>query len=177
MKKFWLLIVLTPLFLFGKDSEVSHIMIPKGEANPLTDNKIMIQNFYEAFEKNAPASLDETLASRYSVQDSTVAFDSSSYSKYDPFSKNMKIRLHALHEAFPDLTVKVLETLAEGNKVCARVQFSGIQRGPFLGIEKTNKPVVIKIFAIFTIEDGKISHINEIWNEFGVMKQMGYLVL
>ena len=48
---------------------------------------------------------------------------------------------------------------------------------PFLGVEATDKPVVIKIFAVFTIEGGKITHLNEVWNELGVMKQIGYIVL
>jgi predicted ester cyclase len=67
--------------------------------------------------------------------------------------------------------------LADGNKVVARIQIQGVQRGSFLGIEPTNKPVVIKEFVILTIEGGKITHLNEVWNELGVMKQIGYIAL
>jgi len=71
----------------------------------------------------------------------------------------------------------VIEMVAEGNKVLARIQISGVQRGSFLGVEATNKPVIMKVFALLTINGGKISHLNESWNELGVMKQMGYIIL
>ena len=139
-------------------------------------NRELIQNFYTAFQKNNSAALDELLKHNYGVQDSTVVFDSA-YSKYDAFSKNMKVRLSSLHNAFREFNIKIIEMMADGNKVMARVQMTGVQTGSFLGVEATNKPVVIKVFAIFTLDDGKISHINEVWNELGVMKQIGYIVL
>ena len=49
--------------------------------------------------------------------------------------------------------------------------------GVILEWEPTDKPVVIKIFALFTIEGGKISHLNEVWNKLDVMKQIGFVVL
>lgn len=176
MRRFLLLFLLLPLFAFAEEPVISHIVTPRGETNPQTYNKEIVQDFYTAFQKNNSGALDELLKHNYGVQDSTVVFDSA-YSRYDAFSKNMKVRLSALHSAFKDLDIKVIEMMADGNKVLARVQMSGTQTGPFLGVEATNKPVVIKVFAIFTIDDGKISHINEVWNELGVMKQIGYIVL
>ena len=176
MRRFLLLFLLLPLFAFAEEPLISQIVTPRGETNPETYNKAIVKNFYNAFQKNDPQALDELLKPNYGVQDSTVVFDSA-YSKYDAFNKNMKVRLSALRSSFKDLDVKVIEMIADGNKVVARVQMSGTQTGPFLGIEPTKKPVVIKIFAIFTIDGGKIAHINEVWNELGVMKQIGYIVL
>jgi len=176
MRKLWLLLFFIPLFAFAEEPDISYIVTPRGGTNPLTDNKEIVQEFYQAFEKNDARTLDELLRANYGVQDSTVVFDSA-YSKYDAFSKNMKVRLKALHEAFPDLKIKIVEMMADGNKVLARVQLTGVQRGSFLGVEATDKPVIIKVFSIFTIEGGKITHINEVWNELGVMKQIGYIIL
>ena len=176
MKKYFLLIFLLPLMLFGKEEKVSHIITPRGEIDPLEENKKIAQNFYEAFEKNDGKKLNYLLSEKYQVQDSNVVFDSS-YSKYDAFSKNMMIRLQSLHEALPNFELKILAMLAEGNKVFVRFQIIGIQRGPFLGIEPTNKQIVIKNFSVLTIEDEKISYFNEIWNEFSVMKQIGFIIL
>ena len=120
--------------------------------------------------------MNELLAPNYQVQDSTVVFDSS-FNKYDAFSKNINVRMTHLQEAFPKFEAHVSNMIAEGNKVFARIQISGVQRGSFLGVEATNKPVIIKIFTIFSFEGGKITHINEVWNELGVMKQLGYIVL
>lgn len=176
MRKLWLLLFFLPLFACAEEPIISHIVTPRGESNPLTDNKKTVQEFYDAFTKNDKHALDALLATGYGVQDSTVVFDSA-YSKYDAFSKNINVRMKSLHEALPDFKVKILEMLAEGNKVMARVAISGVQRGPFLGVEPTNKPIHIKVFALFTLEGGKITHINEVWNELGVMKQIGYIVL
>jgi len=175
MKK--LLLFLTLFFsVFASEGELSHIITPRGGTDPLSENKLLVKEFYDAFSKNDPRALQEVLASNYGVQDSNVVFDSS-YSKYDAFSKNLSVRTRSLNEALPDFKLKIVEMLAEGNKVLARIQIQGVQRGVFLGVEPTDKPVVIKIFAIFTIEGGKITHLNEVWNELGVMKQIGYIVL
>jgi predicted ester cyclase len=164
------------LAVYADQGELSHIITPRGGSDPYTDNKALVEKFYEAFEANDPRTMNELLASKYGVQDSTVVFDSS-YSKYDAFSKNLSVRVRSLHEALPKFKLKIIEMLADGNKVLARIQIQGVQRGSFLGIEPTDKPVVIKKFAIFTIEGGKITHLNEVWNELGVMKQIGYIVL
>ena len=176
MKKLACLLTLFTMMAFADQGELSHIITPRGGADPQSENKALVQKFYEAFESNDPRTMNELLASNYGVQDSTVVFDSS-YSKYDAFSKNLSVRIRSLQEALPKFKLTIIEMLAEGDKVLARIQIQGVQRGTFLGVEPTNKPVVIKEFVIFTIEGGKIKHLNEVWNELGVMKQIGYIVL
>ncbi|MCP5506376.1 MAG: ester cyclase [Chlamydiales bacterium] len=176
MKKLICLLALIVSAFATSGGELSHIITPRGGTDPESENKVMVKNFYDAFAGNDSRAMNELLAAKHGVQDSTVVFDSS-YSKYDAFSKNLNVRIRAFHEAFPEVKHQIIEMMSEGNKVLARVQFQGVQRGTFMGVEATNKPVVIKIFAIFTIEGGKITHINEVWNELGVMKQIGYIVL
>jgi len=176
MRTFFIILIALPLCLFGDDSMLSHVVTPRGENNPLKENKALVKEFYESIEKNDVTTMNGLLSSSYKVQDSNVVFDSA-YSKYDAFSKNLTVRLKSLHDAFSDLKVNVIEMVAEGNKVLARIQISGVQRGSFLGVEATNKPVIMKVFALLTINGGKISHLNESWNELGVMKQMGYIIL
>lgn len=176
MKKLLCLLALMASVFATSGGELSHIITPRGGSDPESENKTLVKEFYDAFTKNDPRTMNEILAAKYGVQDSTIVFDSS-YSKYDAFSKNLSVRIRSLHEALPEFKLQIIEMLADGNKVLARVQIQGVQRGCFLGVEATNKPVVIKIFALFTIEGGKITHINEIWNEYGVMKQIGYIVM
>ena len=176
MKKIICFLMLMVSVFSTPGGELSHIITPRGGTDPESENKALVKQFYDAFAKNDPQAMNEVLASKYGVQDSTVVFDSS-YSKYDAFSKNLSVRTKALHQALPEFKLQIIDMMSEGNKVLARVQIQGVQRGPFLGVEPTNKPVVIKTFAIFTIEGGKITHLNEVWNELGVMKQIGYIVL
>ena len=100
-----------------------------------------------------------------------------SYSKFTEMSKNLKVRVGALHKALPDLDVKINEVLAERNKVMVQATISGIQKGDFMGIAPTNKPVHIKFISVLTIRDEKIQMISEMWNEINVMKQLGFIVL
>lgn len=162
--------------LVGEESMLSNIITPRGETNPQTINKQIVKEFYDAFSKEDARKMNDLLASNYGVQDSNVIFDSS-YSKYDAFSKNFDVRMKSLHQALPNFNLTIIETMSEANKVLARIQITGIQRGPFLGVEPTDKPVTIKMFVLFSIEAGKITHINEVWNEFDVMKQIGFIVL
>src|SRR5690606_13198146 len=107
---FLLLFLILPLFAVAEEPLISQIVTPRGESQPQTINKEIVKDFYTAFQKNNAKALDALLKSNYGVQDSTVVFDSA-YSKYDAFSKNMKIRLSALHTAFRDLDIKVIEML------------------------------------------------------------------
>jgi predicted ester cyclase len=91
-------------------------------------------------------------------------------------SKNLKIRAAALKKAFPDYTLQYGDFVYDGNKVVATITLSGTQKGPFLGIAPTNKPIHLKFVDIFTIENGKIVEISQMWNELSVMKQIGYIV-
>ena len=161
---------------FANEGEISHILTPRGGSDPHTDNKNIVRQFYEAFQENNPAKMHDYLTSNPQVTDKTTPYDAP-YSKYDAFSKNWKVRSNALHEAIPDFKLHIIKTIAEGNQVLAHIKIQGIQRGPFLGVEPTNKMLIIKIFSLFTIENGKISHVSEMWNELGVMKQMGYIAL
>ena len=156
MKKLLCSLCLT-LSIFAAQGELSHVITPRGGNEPLSANKEIVKQFYEAFSQNEPRKMNELLASNYKVQDSNVIFDSS-YSKYDAFSKNLNVRMRALHESLPNFKLTVIEMFAEGNKVIARIQIQGVQRNAFLGVEATDKPVVIKEFAILTIDGGKITN-------------------
>jgi steroid delta-isomerase-like uncharacterized protein len=76
-------------------------------------------------------------------------------------------------EAFPDISVTVEDTVAEGDKVAARCSVRGTHRGDSLGFAATNAPMEITGMTIVRIKDGKIV---EAWNNFDFVtmnKQLG----
>jgi steroid delta-isomerase-like uncharacterized protein len=101
----------------------------------------------------------------------------SPYSRFTEMSKNLKIRIMALHKALPEFKLEVSELFAEEDKVFAKVTISGVHKGNFLGISPTNKPILLKFFHVFTLKEGKIVHLAEMWNELSVMKQLGDIIL
>jgi predicted ester cyclase len=73
-----------------------------------------------------------------------------------------------LQTAFTDLTVDILDMVAENNKVVTRKEIKATHTNALFGIEATGKKVTIKVIDIFTIVDGKLAeHWGE--NNFGAV--------
>jgi predicted ester cyclase len=65
--------------------------------------------------------------------------------------------------AFPDITVEVIDTVVEGDKMAARCLVSGTHSGNGLGFEPTGKKVEFTGMCIACVQNGKIV---EAWNNF-----------
>jgi C-1 hydroxylase len=81
--------------------------------------------------------------------------------------------LTALWSAFPDLSHKIEEIMAEGDKVAIRVINTGTHKGEFLGIPPTYKKVSFVEVGFLTIRDGKIVEQWSINDTTGLMQQIG----
>ena len=60
-----------------------------------------------------------------------------------------------LKTGFPDLRVKILDQIAEGDSVTSRKEFYATHMGTFMGIPASNKKVVIEVIEIIRLRDGK----------------------
>jgi len=60
-----------------------------------------------------------------------------------------------LRPAMPDLTVRILDQVAEGDKVTTRKQIVGTHQGPFMGIAATGAAVCIDVIDIVRLREGK----------------------
>ncbi|MCB1108980.1 MAG: ester cyclase [Chlamydiia bacterium] len=177
MRKILSLLLLACASLCANEIEqtATSIFTPQG-ADVVNDNKLIVQRYYKAFQENNTSELLKTLTPKYGVVNANAIYDSSFY-LHPSMSKNQKVRCEAMHKAFPDLSLQIIELIAEKNRVFAYVAYSGTQKGPFLGIEPTGKPIQIRQFAIFSIQNNRIVHITEMDNEFSVMEQLGYVLL
>jgi steroid delta-isomerase-like uncharacterized protein len=67
--------------------------------------------------------------------------------------------IHFLHgmlrAGFPDITVDILDQIAEGDKVTTRKVFRGTHTGEFMSIPASGKQVMIKVIDIIRLRDGK----------------------
>jgi len=57
---------------------------------------------------------------------------------------------------YPDLTVQVLQKVAEGSLVVSQVRMRGTHAGERLGIAPTGKPIVVTAVNIDRVVDGRI---------------------
>lgn len=161
------------------DEITANIFTPSasGSSDPAYQSyREVVLDFFTAFKRNDTQMIGELLSPNYRVTN-FGEIKETTYSKFTEMSKNLKVRISALHKALPDFDLKIEEMITERNKVMVQVSISGVQKGDFMGIAPTNKPIHLKFFATFTIRDDKIISISEMWNELNVMKQLGFIVL
>ena len=60
-----------------------------------------------------------------------------------------------LKKGFPDLTVEILDQVAEGDKITTRKVFKATHTGQFMGIPASNKKVTIEVIDIVRLKDNK----------------------
>jgi steroid delta-isomerase-like uncharacterized protein len=171
--------VFIPLTIRCENSKfITKIITPSSNPTKSSayDNTIeLVKDFYVSFQEVDNEKLGSFLSEDYRVTN-LGSIQDSSYTKFTTMSKNLKIRAAALKKAFPDYSFQFGQFVADGNKVVAFVTLSGTQKGPFLGVAPTNKPIHIKFVDVFTIENGKILEFSQMWNELSVMKQIGYII-
>jgi steroid delta-isomerase-like uncharacterized protein len=73
-----------------------------------------------------------------------------------PGRKGFAQLLVELTAAFPDFQAIPREILQDGDKVIVRSEFTGTQRGPFLGFPAENRKMTIQAIDIHEFKDGKI---------------------
>jgi steroid delta-isomerase-like uncharacterized protein len=133
------------------------------------DNKALIRRWFEeVWNKGRAEAIDEMFAAE------GIAHGLSD-EQGEPIRgpENFRPFFYKFREAFPDITVIVEDTVAEGDKVAARCSVRGSHQGDSLGFAATQKPAEFTGIAIVRIEDGKIV---EAWNNFDFMsmfKQLG----
>ncbi len=78
---------------------------------------------------------------------------------FKPFFRNFR-------EAFPNINVEIVETVSEGDKICAVCRVTGALEGAGLGVSPAKQPVDFTGIIVVKLRDGKII---EAWNEFNFM--------
>jgi steroid delta-isomerase-like uncharacterized protein len=90
-----------------------------------------------------------------------------------PGPEGVKRLASMLRAAFPDLRLRLDETVAEGDKVVHYWTFQGTHQGEFNGIPATGRGVVITGIDIWRIEDGKLKENRQIVDNLSLLEQLG----
>ncbi len=135
------------------------------------ENKQLIKQWFEdVWNQGRAESIDEMLADDCVVHGLTDAQGKAVRGPAEFRGFHTQFR-----EAFPDITVTVEDTIAEGDLVVARCSVRGQHAGHSLGIAATQSPVEFTGIAIVRVKDGKLV---EAWNNFDFMtmyKQVGMI--
>jgi steroid delta-isomerase-like uncharacterized protein len=77
-----------------------------------------------------------------------------------------------LHRAFPDLHVKVEDTIAEGDKIVSRNTVTGTNLGEYMGRPPTGKSISYNEIFVFRFANGRIA---ETWGVVDILSQLRQL--
>jgi steroid delta-isomerase-like uncharacterized protein len=75
--------------------------------------------------------------------------------------------------AFPDLHFTVEDIIAEGDTVVLRWTHRGTHQGDFQGIAPTGKSIMGMGIVFFRLEDGKIVEDRPLFDQLGMLQQLG----
>jgi steroid delta-isomerase-like uncharacterized protein len=89
--------------------------------------------------------------------------------------EGLKEVIAMMRSAFPDIHWVVVETIAAGEKVVSRFQWSGTHRGNFLGIPATGRKVTVPGVVIDRLHAGKMADSRILMDTFGMMQQLGVI--
>ena len=90
-----------------------------------------------------------------------------------PGLEGLKHVVRVMRSAFPDLDFSVKEQVAEGDKVASRFEWTGTQKGEFMGIPATGRQVRVWGMVIDRLEQGRIKDTRIIMDTLGLMTQLG----
>jgi steroid delta-isomerase-like uncharacterized protein len=87
--------------------------------------------------------------------------------------EGVKVLATALRAAFPDFKATINDILTDGDKVVARMTWSGTQKGEFMGVPATGKHVSFGVIDIIRIANGKfVEHWGQM-DSMSLMQQLG----
>lgn len=90
-----------------------------------------------------------------------------------PTKEGVKTFFRMQRAAFPDMRMEVQDVFADGNKVVARVRYTGTNKGEFMGMPASGKSVDVQLIDIFRFDDDGLLH--EHWGVLDALTMMQQL--
>lgn len=152
-----------------RHNQKSKVMLETAEFKHLTEqesrNKKLIEHLYdELWNKRNIAVLDECLSP--DVVYSSPNMTCTGIEAY----KNL-YKMYAA--AFEQSHVEILDEVVSNDKVFTRVLFSCVNTGDLDEIPASGKEVKMQAYTVCRLEHGKIIEENELFDELGMMQQIG----
>ncbi|MCA9839664.1 MAG: ester cyclase [Trueperaceae bacterium] len=111
---------------------------------------------------------DVTLFDKVVAQDSVI---------HQPGMPNnlegLKQVLPAFRSAFPDFRVLEFEAFSEGDKIADQIVWTATHTGELMGISATGKTITVKEMHISRVKNGRIVERWGLWDQLGMMQQLG----
>jgi len=129
----------------------------------LEANKAIVRRFIEAYNKHNLDSIYEFMAPDYFDHTHQVDREGSK----QLFTMGFK--------AFPDWHETIEDMIAEGDKVWARLSYTGTHKGEWRGLAPTGNKITAMVVDIYRINDGKLVEYWNVSDSLDLLKQIGVI--
>ena len=131
-------------------------------------NKALVYRWFEeVWNRGVEKTIDELLspaATAHGLSDTDV--DLQGPAQFKPFVRNLRGSL-------PDIRITVEDTVAQDDKIMARVVLEGTHTGDGLGVPPSGKRVRIAGIVLVRISNGQIVEGWNSWDQLGLLRQIG----
>lgn len=79
------------------------------------------------------------------------------------------------YASFPDLTHRVDEVVAAGDRAVLRLRLTGTNDGSFMGAPPSGKPIDVGGLVLMKIVSGRVAELHGQFDQLGLMQQIGAL--
>jgi steroid delta-isomerase-like uncharacterized protein len=132
------------------------------------DNAATARRMYELISAGDIGGFSEHLADSFVEHEVTPGLE--------PTKEGVKKFFLMQLAAFPDLHMSVEDIVASGDKVVARVRYTGTNKGDFMGMPASGKRADVQLIDIFLFDS--TGHVREHWgvlDAFALMQQLGFV--
>ena len=160
-------LVLLLCYVFGCQNKTEKAEPEKIKAMETTEeqNKAVARQLHEALDSQNVNRLIELLAPGAVIHGAVPQEDLN--------AENAAQFLKPFYQAFPDLSHKIEDIFAKGDKVVARVLIQATHKAELMGIPSTGNGVKYYQITILQIVNGKIKEGWRITDSLGMMQQLG----
>lgn len=133
---------------------------------PEANKEVLRRVIEEGFNKGNLDALDALFAPN---------FQEHQHGMVPPNLQGVKGAISYLRSVFPDLTLTLEDSIAQGEMVWMRFTARGTQRGPLMGRPPSGKTFAITVIDIARIVDGKMVEHWGVADRFHQMEQLGVI--
>jgi len=130
----------------------------------LEENKAIVRKMFEAINKQSLASLDKLMAADFVLH------------MHSRQTQGWAVGRQVVEDeikAFPDFHVAIEDIIAEGDKVCVRLQETGTHKGEYRGLAPTGNKLSYTVAAIWRIAEGKVVEGWIVYDQLEFLEQLG----
>lgn len=133
---------------------------------PLENNKQLIRDYFKAFLAKDVGWFKEHIEPGFRRHDPGLPFQ-----VVGP--EGVERLADFLLPAIPDMRIDLDDVVAEGDKVVVRLTLRGTHRGDLAGIAPTGRAIEVGVMDLFHLRDGKMSEHWALFDNLGMLKQLG----